>query len=101
MAPNDKRRTIEELNDPDYNYFLFFNIGLDEKRESEIKKLVTAKLNNPDNPDRITKLKQDIQEVMFNDAIYDANSGSYIPKKGGRQEEANRAKKFKTKELLL
>ncbi|MBE6530018.1 MAG: hypothetical protein E7680_05415 [Ruminococcaceae bacterium] len=97
-----KIRTNEELQNPDLNYFIAFNIeptetnvkkiedALNEKRKS-FTRTVTATST------RLNELKDDINEIMLNDAVYgQASDGSfsYTPKSGGRKQEAEAAKKF-------
>ena len=100
MALVSKVRTELELKNPDLNYFIAFKIDLKEKDVDKIREAVKRKRNTFAASQtvinsRLNDLTVDIDEVLFNDAIFDATSGTYNRNAGGRKLEAERAKAFK------
>lgn len=106
MATPTKTRTALELQNPDLNYYIAFKI---EPKVTDVAKIDEAikKKRNTFAKDqsvinsRLVELKEDIDQVMLNDAIYvvDATGvGCYTPNSGGRKKEAEAAKLFSLKE---
>lgn len=99
----DINEGIDELNNPELNYFLAFGISLTEsnssKIEDSIKKYISGLRNGATVVQlRLKELKDDAIEIMCNDATFDENSGKYVPNSGGRKREADAAKVFKMEE---
>lgn len=95
------RRTPEELKDPQFNYYIAFDFEITETNSKVIEEAVKKKLSSATGSlrgRRMLELKNDILEVMCNDAKFDGNS--YVPKKGGRKEEAEHAVEFKLEEAV-
>ncbi len=101
MAAPSKIRTAAELQNPDLNYFIAFKINVDETDVTKIEDAIKKKRNTFAREQsvinsRLVELKEDIDQIMLNDAVYttDPNTGmsSYAPNKGGRKQEAQRAK---------
>ena len=100
MASNSVR-TGAELNDPKYNYFIAFDIDIAEFNPDvilrKIKMKLSAAIGNM-HTRRLLELKNDIIEVMCNDAVFDGTS--YVPKMGGRKMEADNATELKLNEAV-
>lgn len=99
----DLKEGIDELNNPDLNYFLAFGISLTETNismiEDSIRKYVSSIRGKATVVQlRLKELKYDAIEIMCNDATYDESSGKYIPNSGARKREADAAKAFKLEE---
>lgn len=103
-----KQRTAEELQNPDLNYYIAFNIPLDETNVKKIeealisKRKTFARVVTPTNM-RLIELKDDIDEIMLNDAKYTVGAdgtASYVPKSGGRKAEINNARQFYLKRAI-
>ena len=100
MASNSVR-TSDELNDPQFNYFIAFDFEITETNPKVIEQAVKVKLGNPSGNIRLRRLlelKEDILETMCNDAVL--NGTAYEAKKGGRKQEAARAIEFKLNEAV-
>lgn len=100
---NDSRnfRTAEELSNMEYNYFIAFKVNPKDTNSAKIEaqiKMVASDAHGGLKARRLLELKNDAIEILCNDAIYDQNSGKYIPNKGGRAKEAAAAKKMKLHE---
>ena len=99
MAQVNPRRTEEELNNPNYNYFIAFKIDANENDVAKINDTVNAALRTTSGTvesRRLNELRNDCLEIMCNDAVYE--NGNYVQNRGGRKTEANRAVTFKKKE---
>ncbi len=103
MAAPSKVRTAAELQNPDLNYFIAFKINVDETDLTKIEEAIKKKRNTFAREQsvinsRLVELKDDIDQVMLNDAVYktDASTGQsgYAPNSGGRKLEAKRAKEI-------
>lgn len=96
-------RTPEELNNPEYNYFIAFKIELTETNSGKIDakiKTVTGSPKGDVYTRRLIELKNDAIEIMCNDAVYDEATDKYVAGRGGRAKEAAQAKKFKLDEAV-
>nr|MBQ8890953.1 zinc ribbon domain-containing protein [Clostridia bacterium] len=94
-------RTPDELKNPDFNYYLAFQIDPKERDSKKIDEKLRTRLGNAGGSlmtRRYNELRTDIIEIMVNDSIYDAQKDSYIQGKGGRAKELAAAKKFKLDE---
>ena len=103
MAQVKSIRSLEELKNPEFNYFFAFTINLRETNRTKIQKSITDVTGDTKGSvylRRILELKNDALEIMCNDAVYDAQSGTYKPNAGGRKREADAAKKFKLGEVI-
>ena len=99
MAQVNSQRTKEELNNIEYNYFIIFRIDIKETNTTKIEAAIKTALGSTSGSvlgRRLLELKNDIFEIMCNDAVFE--NGSYIPNKGGRKAEAQSAINFKQKE---
>lgn len=96
-------RTPEELSNPSFNYFIAFKIDLKETNvkniEDTIKKALSSTAGGLQSR-RLLELKDDILEIMVNDSVYEAQSGTYKKGAGGRKKESDQAKKFKLQEAV-
>ena len=100
MAQVNSQRTKEELNNIEYNYFIIFRIDIKETNPTKIETAIKDALCSSSGSvfsRRLFELKNDIFEIMCNDAVFE--NGSYIPNKGGRKTEAQKAIFFKKKEI--
>ena len=101
-----KVRTATELADSKFNYFIVLNIGVDTKNPNDIDAAIRKAFptNMGASKDiyktRLAELKDDIIEVVKNDAKFDPATNTYKPKSGARKEEADRATKFKLDETM-
>ena len=96
-------RTAEELQKPEYNYFIALKLNGKEKNTTVIEKAISKTCGNTSGDiisRRLIELRQDITEIMVNDAVYDPSTGTYKPNSGGRQKEAEAAKQLKLSELM-
>ena len=96
MAQWNLQRTAEELKNPKFNYYIAFNIDLKESDKTKIEQKIKTELGNTKGTilqRRLIELKNDIFEVMLNDAVFDGVT--YNPGCGARQKEADTAKAFK------
>ena len=96
-------RTPEELSKPEYNYFIALKLGGKEKNVTTIEKAISKTCGSTSGDlisRRLIALRNDITEIMVNDSTYDAATDSYRPNSGGRQKEADAAKKIKLAELM-
>ena len=96
-------RTLEELKDPEFNYFIAFKVGLNETDKAKIEPKIKTILSDPKgsvHSRRLLELKNDIMEIMCNDAVYDANTGTYKANAGGRAKEAAAAKTIKLRSTV-
>ncbi len=101
MATTNLQRTAEELKNPDLNYFIAFKIDLKEIDKAKIEQKIKIALGQTDCSiiqRRLWELKDDIIQVMCNDAVFDGVS--YKPNAGARKKEAEVAKAFKIKETV-
>lgn len=101
MAATNLQRTAEELKNPDLNYFIAFKIDLKEIDKAKIEQKIKIELGKTGGSivqRRLLELKDDIIQVMCNDAIFDG--ASYKPNTGARKKEAETAKSFKIKETV-
>lgn len=91
-----KQRSKEELNDLKYNYFFYYQIKPSEKNPDTIATIIKRKASdtNPKNPRLARELKNDAEEIMVHDAVYDAKKDLYVQNKGGRKKEIDRLKKL-------
>lgn len=96
-----KYRLPDELQNPELNYYIAFDI---EPTETNIKKIEEA-LNKKRSTfartvtpitTRLNELKDDIDKIMLEDAVLTDNNGTkeYVVKSGGRKIESDNAKKF-------
>ena len=100
MASNSVR-TDEELNNPQFNYFIAFKLDINETNPEVIEQAVKKRLNFPGGDvrtRRLIELKNDIIEIMCNDAVFDGTE--YVPHAGGRKQEADRALELKLNEAV-
>ncbi|MBE6530016.1 MAG: hypothetical protein E7680_05405 [Ruminococcaceae bacterium] len=98
-----KIRTNEEMQNPDLNYFIAFNIDPSETNVKKIedvlndkRKMFVRSVTTPISI-RLMELKNDIDQVMLNDAFRSMNSDGniiYIPRCCGRIQEATVTKKI-------
>lgn len=96
-------RTPEELKDPEFNYFIAFKVGLNETDKTKIEPKIKTVLSDPKgsvHSRRLLELKNDIMEIMCNDAVYDPNTGTYKANAGGRAKEAAAAKAVKLRSTV-
>lgn len=105
MAQNKKIRSQVEMNNPDLNYFIAFKINTKETDVTKIKDALTKKRNTFAAQQtvinsRLVELKEDIDQIMLNDATYDPNTDSYAPNTGGRALEAQNAINFNFKRAI-
>lgn len=101
MAQSNSQRTKEELDNPEFNYYLAFKIPLIENNITKIDNKIRKSLNDTGGSvllRRLNELKDDSIEVMCNDATFDGTK--YIPNSGARAKEAASAKKFKLKDAV-
>lgn len=98
MATVELQRTSDELKNPELNYFIAFKIDLSETDKAKIESKIKTELSKTGGSitqRRLIELKNDIIQIMCNDAVYDSATASYRPNSGGRKNEANSAKNFK------
>ncbi len=97
-----KQRIKEELNDLKYNYFFYYQIKPSENDPDAIAAIIKKKASdtNPKNPRLARELKNDAEEIMIHDALYDAKKDLYVPNKGGRKKELDRLKKLLLKKHI-
>lgn len=99
MAANVRKP--EELQNPDYNYFIAFKVDATEKNAKKIEQNINSITGGAASTSgsiyirRLIELKKDAIEVLCNDATYNASTDSYTPNSGARQREADAAKKMK------
>ncbi len=101
MATTNSQRTAEELRNPELNYFIAFKIDLKEIDKTKIEQKIKTELSKTGGSitqRRLLELKDDIMQVMCNDATFDGTS--YKPNTGARQREAEAAKSLKLKETV-
>lgn len=101
MATANLQRTEEELKNSDLNYFIAFKIDLKEIDKTKIEQKIKIDLGKTDGSivqRRLLELKDDIMQIMCNDAVFDGTS--YKINAGGRKKEAESAKTFKIKETV-
>ena len=99
MAQANPQRTPEELNNPSFNYFIACKINVNETNSTKIGEAIKAATSSTAGSvesRRLLELKNDCNETLCNDAVFE--NGQYIPNKGGRKKEADRAVGFKKKE---
>lgn len=90
------QRTPEELRNPEYNYYIALKIDITETDKTKIEQKIKKELSSTSGSlvlRRLIELKEDILNIMVEDAVFE--NGAYKPGKGGRQKEAETAKKFK------
>ncbi len=94
MGEDKKRRTSDELNDVEYNYFRYYGIKPSEKDPNAISTIIKKKASdtNPKYPRLARDLKDDAEQILVNDAIFDGTS--YVPNSGGRKKEAEALKRL-------
>lgn len=103
MAQVQAQRTPEELGNPEYNYFIAFKIEPKETDKGKIATRIKTALSSTSGTivgRRLNELKNDVLEVMCNDAVFNPASGTYATGQGGRAKEAAAAKAFKLKEAV-
>ena len=103
MAQVQTQRTPEELGNPEYNYFIAFKIEPKETDKGKIETRIKTALSSTSGTivgRRLNELKNDVLEVMCNDAVFNPASGTYAAGQGGRAKEAAAAKAFKLKEAV-
>ncbi len=96
-------RTPEELRKPEYNYFIALKLSVDEKNKMTIEKAISKACGSTAGDlisRRLIELRQDMTEVMVNDATYDPGTGTYKPNSGGRKKEGDAAKDMKLSEVM-
>ncbi len=96
-------RTQEEYKKPEYNYFIALKLGIKEKNTANIEKSISKTCGSTKGDlisRRLIELRQDMTEIMVNDATYNPQTGTYTPNSGGRQREADAAKELKLEELM-
>lgn len=101
MAAVGLQRTPDELKNPDFNYYIAFKIDLNEVDKAKIEPIIKKALSNTGGSltiRRLIELKNDIIQILCNDAVFDGTN--YQPNSGGRKKEAEAAKKFKIKEVV-
>lgn len=101
MAAVELQRSSEELKNPELNYFIAFKIDLKETDSAKIEPIIKKALSNTGGSltvRRLIELKNDIMQIMCNDAVFDGTS--YRPNSGGRKKEADAAKAFKLRETV-
>ena len=100
---SNPRRTSKELKNIEYNYFWAFRIELflnnPEKIREKIKEVYVRPAGDLKSR-RLLELKNDIEEIMINDAIYDEQTGEYKRKAGGRKLEMENARRLKLEDAL-
>ncbi len=99
MATTNSQRTAEELRNPELNYFIAFKIDLKEIDKTKIEQKIKTELSKTGGSitqRRLLELKDDIMQVMCNDATFDGTS--YKPNTGAGQREAEAAKTLKLNE---
>lgn len=103
MAESIQRRSDAELKNPEYNYFVAFKVELNEKDKGKIEAKIKTVTGSPKGDiltRRLIELKTDAIEVMCNDAVFNDETGKYVPNSGGRAKEAARAKQYKLDEAV-
>lgn len=101
MAAVDLQRTSDELKNPELNYYIAFKIDLKETDKSKIEPKIKTELSKTGGSliqRRLIELKNDIMQIMCNDAVFDGSN--YQPNSGGRKKEAEAAKAFKIREAV-
>lgn len=101
MAQVSLQRTAEELKNIEFNYFVAFKIDVTETDKTKIEQKIKMALSSTSGSvvgRRLNELKNDIIEIMCNDALF--QNGAYVPNKGGRALEAAAAKKFKLNDAV-
>ena len=96
-------RTKEELTKAEYNYFIALKLSGKEKNTTTIEKAISKTCGSTSGDlisRRLIALRNDITEIMVNDATYDPQTDSYKPNSGGRAREAEAAKNIKLSELM-
>ena len=101
MAQWNLQRTAEELKNSKFNYYIAFNIDLKESDKTKIEQKIKTELGKTTGTilqRRLNELKNDIFEVMLNDAVFDGVT--YNPGCGARQKESDTAREFKLNEAV-
>lgn len=101
MLAIESQRTPDELKNPELNYYIAFKIDLQETDKAKIELAIKSELGKVGGligQRRLLELKDDIIQVMCNDAVF--NGATYKPNSGGRKKEADAAKAFKIKETV-
>ncbi len=97
-----EQRTSVELNDVEYNYFRYYRIKPSEKNVQNIDTIIKKKASdtNPKNPRLAQDLKNDAEEIMVYDAVYDKSKNKYDRNKGGRNIECISLKTLSIRKAL-
>ena len=94
----DSRRTPDELKNIEFNYFVAFRVDLNLTDPTKIQDKIKTVYSSPAGDlksRRLLELKDDVNEIMVNDSIFDAATGTYKKGAGGRKKELDAAKKMK------
>ena len=94
----DSRRTPEELKNIEFNYFVAFRIELNLTDPTKIQDKIKTVYSSPAGDlksRRLLELKDDVNEIMVNDSVFDPATGTYKKGAGGRKKELDAAKKMK------
>lgn len=103
-----KYRLPDEIQNPELNYYIAFDIEPTETNVKKIEESINRKRSTfartvTPVTTRLNELKDDINQIMLEDAVLvDKPDGSkeYIAKSGGRKIESDNAKKFFTKRAI-
>lgn len=91
MAAVDLQRTPDELKNPDFNYYIAFKIDLNETDKAKIEPIIKKALSNTGGSltiRRLIELKNDIIQIMCNDAVFD---GTKLSTEFGGTKERSRS----------
>ena len=96
-----KYRLPDELQNPELNYYIAFDIEPTETNTKKIEEALNKKRSTfartvTPITTRLNELKDDIDKIMLEDAVLTDNNGTkeYVVKSGGRKIESDNAKKF-------
>lgn len=90
------------MEDVDYNYFHYYAIKPSETDPAKIDVIIKKKASdtNPKYPRLARDLKNDAEEILVKDSVFDERSQKYIPNSGGREKERQALKRLVLKNAL-